>query len=652
MPGGPVASNRREVERGAVRSRDEVIIDDDDEEEFADCATEAADNMHSASTSFDVAAAASTAASMHGRETQYLFSGHWLGTRNDLDGHVGISFVATVDLFVLALGRHVNDDALHSTSEVVLWSTENMARLASVDVGPQSSRQGNYAYTPVRTAIAIEADKEYRLTQACTHGMDDFWFDGVITEEEAASHSAASFVKFLGAVHSEGNVYPSIFDGPRQRAGAVNIKFDVADADGERSANQFARRKKYSNVRQESTVSEGTVSLAPSSVMGSSTSLESKAGWLYKARPGWIAGWTWTKRWCVLRDNKLKWYRSVDDKRALGVLDFNLVTCEVERLWSSTPAGRDSSSSLLSQNFCSRSTSCDPMQAFVAHALKACIRGASFRISPIESKRAFEFQVETREEGEAWVNLIVQHIRRADAGIHLPSQLQVIPKKCWWKVNRISPSKFQSIANTGDVLLFRSLGTMPKIIRAAAKGGRYDHVALILKLHGGKLALLEATGNEGVGLVNWDEFMGNGWPALYPEMALRRVHCERTAESITALQEWCMEVIGRPYRLTIEKLRRRNSASTGGERDDQDFFCSQLVAEALKVFGVIPRGISSTQFWPSTFSATHRPPVATADGYEFDDEDLTIDFNLDKGDGSVSPGSAPGKGRDITAAWQ
>merc|ERR1712060_866571 len=121
--------------------------------------------------------------------------------------------------------------------------------------------------------------------------------------------------------------------------------------------------------------------------------------------------------------------------------------------------------------------------------------------------------------------------------------------------------------------------------------------------------------------------MESRWQELYPEIALRRVSFPRTVKRLTALQTWCADVIGKPYGLTVGKLMQRDSVSRGGEANDQAFFCSQLVAEALKVLEVIPRGQSSTQFWPSTFDCQKKPPIQTTADSRLDNQ-LTIDFSL------------------------
>ncbi|CAJ1424189.1 unnamed protein product [Effrenium voratum] len=280
----------------------------------------------------------------------------------------------------------------------------------------------------------------------------------------------------------------------------------------------------------------------------------------------------------------------------------------------------------------------------------------AFRLLAAGSNRAFEMCVSSKSLGEDWIDDILEHLKDADkrceGRVRLTAdQLNDFSysrfRAAWWKVSRISPDTFKEIADTGDILLFKSSGAFPRLIRAASQGasmaGRYDHVGLILKLEGGAIGILEATGNEGVGLCTWRNFLSNNWQALYPELALRRVRCNRSPEKMQALQEWVGSVIGKPYNISVSKLRHRGS--TGGNQ--QDFFCSQLVAEALKVMEVLPRGQrDSAEFWPASFSAKS-PGLETCDGCSLDPEDLTIDFGL-----STVPTGTSGTGatRDATVS--
>lgn len=449
---------------------------------------------------------------------------------------------------------------------------------------------------------------------------------------------------FRRRVQIEDDEAPSNASSPRNSDGGDE---DAAGAGGEEdSAPSPVRRVRPSDGKR-GALCEQTITHSLVDFLGehgeAGDLLPTKCGWLEKATPRWM--FPWQPRWFVLCRKQLQWYVGPQDRVPLGVLDFDLVACEVECLWTAARAPDGAIVAPAPQGKASRMycAGCDPMMMF-ADRLDAVV----FRISPRGSDRAFELRAESQAEGEAWVEALALHIETADPPAHTPSDLDALSRNLgrrWWKVKRISPQKFEALAKTGDILLFRSLGSMPKLIRSIS-GGHFDHVALVLQVADGRICLLESTGGQGVSVCTWEEFLANDWYSLYPELTLRRVRFLRTHNRLIALQKWIEEVIGKPYGLTINKLMQRKSVSMGGAATDEAFFCSQLVAEGLKILDVIPRGLSSTQYWPATFEAAHRPVIETSEHATFGEE-LTIDFSL------LPRAEASGgkKERDVTCAW-
>lgn len=312
------------------------------------------------------------------------------------------------------------------------------------------------------------------------------------------------------------------------------------------------------------------------------------------------------------------------------MIDFNLLEIEVERLW------RVSSSGAVDANI--NSGGC------CAGIFSGGSNPVSFRISPMNCNRAFELRVQTTAEAEEWISVIVQHIRSADqrTSLRTPCQLNASYRLggTWWKVQRISANEFVNLADTGDILLFRSKGVFSRLVRAASgPRAQYDHVGVLVRLGDGNLGILEATGS-GVDILPWSEFLENEYQDLYRELALRRVHFKRYQLRLQAFQTWCHEVVGKPY-CHLRRLAARQLRSTGGQAQREsrarealeedissDFFCSELVAESLKALSVIPSGRPSAQYWPATFSASRGPLVDCTEGCSIDSVSLVIDFKL------------------------
>lgn len=62
--------------------------------------------------------------------------------------------------------------------------------------------------------------------------------------------------------------------------------------------------------------------------------------------------------------------------------------------------------------------------------------------------------------------------------------------------------------------------------------------------------------------------------------------------------------MGKKYKLTLQKLLKRESLVKGKKVVEEDgYFCSELVAKALKQCGLLDPVKASTQYWPVDFSA-------------------------------------------------
>lgn len=157
---------------------------------------------------------------------QPFFVGSWNGHRNNWYGDVGISFIPQVDFTIVSLGRHYhNETHITETVPVTLWSVETKTSLAIVNVGPDSFKEGHYVWEPVEApGVALSQGREYRLTQACTPGMRDKWFDATLNFDEIVSNAATGFARFKGGVNQSGYGYPVNENGQFRRAGMVNFK--------------------------------------------------------------------------------------------------------------------------------------------------------------------------------------------------------------------------------------------------------------------------------------------------------------------------------------------------------------------------------------------------------------------------------------------
>ena len=121
--------------------------------------------------------------------------------------------------------------------------------------------------------------------------------------------------------------------------------------------------------------------------------------------------------------------------------------------------------------------------------------------------------------------------------------------------------------------------------------------------------LVEAT-SAGVHVKKWSTIR----PAIgqfYKKIVARHLNFERTEAQLTKLEQFLKEVNGHKYSIGVGQVFARNRAETimkqaGGDKmvdDDRTFFCSELVAKAFKVCGVLQETKeASSNFFPVDFS--------------------------------------------------
>mmetsp|Transcript_26632 Transcript_26632/g.57867 ORF Transcript_26632/g.57867 Transcript_26632/m.57867 type:complete len:459 (-) Transcript_26632:17-1393(-) len=448
----------------------------------------------------------------------------------------------------------------------------------------------------------------------------------------ASTEPATTAVAATGVTSEVGTEHHDALDDDLEAHSVVSSDSEIDEKEGPGQLNQFQKRGQQQtggNAAAKDVGIEGEEN-------NKSNELPELSGWVEKTAPSmcWCSA---HERFVRISEKQLRWFENdKEDSRVLGHLDMDLIDVEISRHYGPFAAPHRTRSCCLGRK-----------SGGLGELLLGRDTRSAFSICPVGSKRVFEISLPTETEAEAWVSCIELHESRS---VKMPNGGETVRKDNWWRSSRISPERFEQVTATGDVLLFRSKGSMPKLIRlASGSKGRYDHVGLIVKLSGGEVGILEATGGEGVGLVTWKEFVDNNWQDLYPELALRRVFFHRSKERCKKLQEWVNETLGKPYDLTVSKLMARTSAPT--PVGEENYFCSQLCAKGLKVLGVLPEdGMASTQYWPSTFSA-RMAPIKCNEGCRFDQADLVIDFSLGDPKRYVKKEGGGGKQRDATTNW-
>ena len=181
--------------------------------------------------------------------------------------------------------------------------------------------------------------------------------------------------------------------------------------------------------------------------------LPSKRGWLHKKSPSIFK--SWQRRYFILYNKKLKYYKNAKEGRYLGIIDFDLVSVQVESVPRENPT--------------------NVVLSVAGHRRQFVLRGSCTN--------------DVRE----WTQTILRHILLSEGNRKLLRAISTDNK--FWKYDRISESQFRDMACTGDLLLFTGKNMTSKVQRSLTRS-EYDHVAMILRYNSGMVGLLEATDTE------------------------------------------------------------------------------------------------------------------------------------------------------------
>lgn len=316
-----------------------------------------------------------------------------------------------------------------------------------------------------------------------------------------------------------------------------------------------------------------------------------KAGILEKKSEKLFGLAGWTQKYCVLNKRVFNWYKLGHLNSFQGSLNFDLMTCQLK-------------------------IEGDPQTS------------NEFHLIPVEFTKIFKFKAQTNEDMLSWY-VALEYAIQTSAGFR-SKLLKIYEEPKFWKFERMVIKQFLKQVDSGDILLFTSKQG-PSGVQRMFTGSRYDHVAMFLISNppGGQreIFVFEATSNEGVGLCRFEAFLQNNWHEFFERLVYRRLLYKRSPEFYSKLQRFLDHAYGKMYKVSAEKLLKKESLVLDGEDfKDRTFFCSELVAAAYKRLGLLPKERSSTQYWPGSFSMEE--DLAMLDGAALSQEYL-LDFSPD-----------------------
>jgi hypothetical protein len=304
--------------------------------------------------------------------------------------------------------------------------------------------------------------------------------------------------------------------------------------------------------------------------------LPEKRGWLQKQSTTLIK--RWQDRYFVLKNRILEYYHSETDSSPAMTINFDQVSADLNIINDKEP----------------------PLLILM---ISGC-------------KRSFKLRASDPEVLFSWGEALVYHI--SDSKGTKMSLISVGSKNVFWKYARISNNDFISQVRSGDILLFKSKAFASKLQRGVTLSS-FDHVALLLKFQDNSVGVLESTSQFGVKTVFWSDFIEYNWHLDYKLLVYRKLEYDRPQDFTSKLQEFILKVEGKKYSLNPKKIFKNFTPG-----NENNFFCSELVASAYKYLGLLPRTIKSSTYLPVHFSSKKELEMTTAKlGQEY-----VIDFQI------------------------
>mmetsp|Transcript_31738 Transcript_31738/g.36084 ORF Transcript_31738/g.36084 Transcript_31738/m.36084 type:complete len:602 (-) Transcript_31738:184-1989(-) len=307
--------------------------------------------------------------------------------------------------------------------------------------------------------------------------------------------------------------------------------------------------------------------------------IQEKKGWMKKKSPSRFVGYQ--NRFFHLRHKKLFYYKNEGDGQAKGVLDFDLVTYDLEVCMKSGNS--------LTINETNYESQINELTEETCHL--------RFKLVPMGSRRTFMFKTESLKSLQEWLTEIRKHVLHSRGFKQRHDSLPFRAQK-FWKYETVSKLDIQNLAETGDLILFKSRG-IGNSAQRLLRGTIYDHVGIFLRMEQNELYFLEATSTDGVNIVLWDDFISRGWHNAFSKMVYRRLDFDRHPDDMENLEKFVVDAFGDQYSLKPGRLVRVGSALEAREI----YYSAGIVADCYKKLGLVEESQPSSKFYADKFSA-------------------------------------------------
>ncbi|CAD8091157.1 unnamed protein product [Paramecium sonneborni] len=290
-------------------------------------------------------------------------------------------------------------------------------------------------------------------------------------------------------------------------------------------------------------------------------------GALLKKSPHWIQGYK--ERQCSIINRVFRYFSS-DSHKLEGVLNFDVQTYQLIDI-------KDKQGNVI-----------------------------EFIIKPLgKVEKTFQFKGHTSQETQRWFSIIKLHLQDSLGALNKLTSLCLYGK--FWRHERISAQQLEEEAQDADLLLFRGKSFNCQVQRALTQDD-YDHVGLLIKIEPNTLVIFESLPTNGVSICEWKTFNVKEWYNLYEKIVYRRLQTNRSVTFKNKLSDFVHNNLGKRFSCAPSKLLIQNSVNIGDtsqqtvNSQNRTYFCSELIAKCYKILGFLPKNISSTQYWPGSFS--------------------------------------------------
>lgn len=170
---------------------------------------------------------------------------------------------------------------------------------------------------------------------------------------------------------------------------------------------------------------------------------------------------------------------------------------------------------------------------------------------------------------------------------------------------------------TGDLLLYSGGGNFSAWIKAMTFC-KWSHVAVVVRMPEPGAVLAWESSTDGVALVDLDQqmkpeklqFIKRVINYSAGEVAVRHLECDFRDGFTTAFDKFRREVEGRPYETNNMELTKAVLGVWGNNKEAlASIFCSELVAETYKRWGLLPDSRPSNTYRPKDFAGSASLPL-------------------------------------------